>query len=109
MNPIREALKALPGNWHQGEYDGPGDTHCGLGHIHAIMGTTPYSVLDENTADFSVVADLLGKVAAEQYPERAPTSSDLCKYVAFNDHADTTEADVILVFEKAAARLDEQV
>jgi len=48
-------------------------------------------------------------VVREQYPDRAGISGLLTGVGDFNDHPDTTWADVDLVLDKAARRLDEQV
>lgn len=50
----------------------------------------------------------LHAVAKEQYPERLRLRTDLSPAAAFNDHPDTTFADVERVIEKAAIRRLEQ-
>lgn len=105
MNIIERALQTLPGNWIQGDLHNDNGA-CGLGHLH-LNATRPWH--DEVTAG----AQTMDIIANEQYPDRVSdylrVDADLCKFARFNDHPDTTEADVIAVMEKAAVRLNEMV
>lgn len=119
MNVIRQALANLPGKWFQGDIRNPynRDEKCGLGHLSDICVPHPLHNKD-GEALFNQAAILISKVAGEQFPERKGSrytdselhgnSSAFC-FADFNDHPDTTEDDVIMVFEKAAILLDEQV
>jgi len=102
MNPISKALEHLPGNWTKGGIDEHGNT-CGLGHV--------YSFGMEDSIDFSQfrqARDLMEEMARAEYPERvADLSPTYLAFAAFNDHPDTTEAQVIAVMEKAATKYDE--
>jgi hypothetical protein len=53
--------------------------------------------------------DVLADVIREQYPDRIPTGSysNACNVFEFNDHPDTTLADVHAVIEKAIAKVSE--
>ena len=53
-----------------------------------------------------VEAEILLEVIAEQFPDRKGTYGDI---PTFNDHEDTTRADIDLVLEKAIAKADEIV
>ena len=55
----------------------------------------------------SVAAAVLNDVIWEQYPQRSNIFFHSVSY--FNDHPDTTWADVEAVLDKAARRLDEQL
>ena len=94
FNPIREALVHLPGNWVKGPM-GPNGETCALGHL--------YTFGMEQSDDFSEYAtarDLLIDVIQAEYPDRALSFGRNFVAVAdFNDHPDTTEAEVIAVME----------
>lgn len=55
--------------------------------------------------------DLLANIIRENYPERVAGGEEASESViiAFNDHSDTTFADVERVFEKAEVAWDERV
>ena len=101
MNIIDKALSNLPGHWYQGGLGDDNGNFCGIGHI---LYATPY----EGSADNAI--NLMSEVAKEQYSERIdPDNRHTCKFAQFNDHPDTTEAEVIAVMEKASVRLDERI
>ena len=102
MNIIRTALSTVPGNWCKFQLTNSEGKHCGIGHV--IMAYDP--MVHGNLGSHDAVVEMV-KVAKEQYPERL--SEDYPVYTDFNDHPDTTEADVIAVMEKAAVRLDERL
>ncbi len=122
MNPIREALNALPGHWQKGSLNDNKGNHCGLGHMHnALGGSDGYlpMVFDDSAPEYKLSRDLrieaerlrgiMDEVAVEQYPDRVGLSplAYSSKFAEFNDHPDTTEDEVVAVMEKAAIRLDE--
>ena len=101
-NYIREGLKTLPGHWHQGGWrNGAGD-QCGGGHVRSVI-AKEFGEHTEFFRSMDLVFKIMGEVAYEQFPERAEVAS----FFRFNDHPDTTEAEVIAVMEKAALLLDE--
>jgi len=51
-------------------------------------------------------ADVIMDIVGEQFPDRVPNYI-LWSWATFNNHDDTTADDVIMVLEKAAARLEE--
>jgi hypothetical protein len=53
--------------------------------------------------------ELMRQTIAEQFPDRAAFPAAISTVWQFNDHPDTTWADVDLVLDKAARRWDEQV
>jgi len=65
----------------------------------------------------SPLAEAIGKVIVEQYPDRLGFGPEVQTYIAlkgerfaivpFNDHPDTTPADVVRVLEKARLVLEE--
>jgi hypothetical protein len=101
MNVIREAAKRLPGHWYQGWFSDGDGNHCGLGHISEVAA--------EQNIVWGNTLEVLNAVAREQYPERVVRSATYpnAAFSEFNDHADTTEEEVVAVMEKAAVRLDE--
>ena len=105
MNPIREALKNLPGHWYQGDMENEdGTACCGLGWLARAESNYNLSIMEKIDS-----GDFMDKVAFEQYPDRAvDPEGDLRYFAAFNDHPDTTEDEVIAVMEKAAIRWDER-
>lgn len=128
MNAISQAAQNLKGNWHKGGYNGPNNSHCGLGHVGLVLCgkdiTSRFSLFtltnevinpDEslNVNEYTGMWKTMTEVANEQYPERTRdpygvTSGDP-SFASFNDHPSTTEDDVIAVMEKAAVRWDERV
>lgn len=52
---------------------------------------------------------VLSEVIREQFPDRVWATSIESTVVHFNDHPDTTEQDVVAVFEKARVRAEERV
>lgn len=128
MNIIEKAKSSLPGHWHQGEYvdEQSGDKFCALGHIGLQLGAhveatiyqgDTYFFFKENDADaqdeWERANKLLTKIAREQFPERWEGLNERQQMLAdsipyFNDHPETTEEDMILVFEKAAVEWDEE-
>jgi len=105
MNYIRKALEALPGHWfNDGIEDGKGN-YCGLGHLGLVVSEykDPYAFWEH----FEFV-EVMNEVALAQYPERISSDMSL-PFAAFNDHPETTEAEVVAVMEKAAVQWDERV
>lgn len=111
MNVIARAMNRLPGHWFKGYYEENGNL-CGLGAVrHELAIEFGYEDLYDGNIDCSTIYNtsvkILDKVAAEQFPERMPEDDQLCKFVAFNDHSETTLEEVLGVFEKAAVLMDE--
>lgn len=101
MNVIEKALQNLPGHWYQGGLgDGKGN-YCGIGHV-SNASFNQYRAVDYATS-------LMNEVALEQYPDRFEGDTSMVPFAVFNDHPDTTEADVIMVMEKAAIKMEEMV
>lgn len=103
MNPIREAIKTLPGNWIKGTMSDNDGNHCGLGHLACALRDYEDKFRPLRINIRGIALSAMHTVACEQYPERGEN------FVDFNDHPSTTEAEVIAVMEKAAVRFDEQV
>jgi hypothetical protein len=101
MNPIRKAIKTLPGHWHQGSAFGPNNTACGLGHLHRA---TVKSNLDLNL--YCPASKLMSDAAIDKFPERVGGEPGPGAFPNFNDHPETTEDEVIAVMELAADRWD---
>ena len=91
-NPIREALPNVPGHWFKGDVTDWYGNYCGVGHVMNVGGSHSNLMQAARTMD---------RVANELYPERANGW-----FATFNDHADTTEAEVLAVMKKAANVLD---
>jgi len=101
-NVLDEARDRLDGGrkWHQGSMRGPGGGVCLVG---ALLDTA------RTQSDVDRASYLLGDVIQEQYPDLpGVTGSRLAALPTFNDHPDTVWADIELVLDKAARRLDEQ-
>lgn len=129
MNIIEKARENLRGHWYKGEYvdADSGQNFCALGHISLQLGATvekslfdgeDFYSLDtdsfEDLEDWNRANNLLVKVAKEQFPERYENLSGNLSFRAdsipyFNDHEDTTEEDMLIVFGKAAVLWDEEV
>ena len=87
--------------WCQGSGEDWDGRRCLVGAVCAVTE-------DEHTGTFAAL-DALNKVVREQYPHLSAPCIGHHNVVAFNDHPDTTWADVDLVLDKAARRLDEQL
>jgi hypothetical protein len=98
MNPIREAVNALPGQWQKGAMGRPNGARCGLGHVSSVLQDGLHLEL------FNEATDYLTQAAMDKFPER--TSRPKPFFPWFNDHEDTTEQDVIQVMNLAADRWD---
>jgi hypothetical protein len=105
MNKIDAMLSQLREyGWTKEEYFGDDGTCC-------ILGAHKNQVQIGNESGYS---NLVGAVILEQYPDRLDIAPHLGAttwvYIPeFNDHEDTTFADVELVLEKASLRLEEEV
>ena len=68
---------------------------------------------DYGNALVSPAAEILSKIASEQFPDRMDNRLIMPMNhgpaVSFNDHPDTTPEDVFLVLEKASVMEEEQV
>ena len=96
------ALLADPAKWIKRDYAKRADGEvvfgndegavcfCGFGAIQHVLDT-------ENEPD--PLSVLLTDAAREMFPDRVGERS----FAAFNDHPDTTHADVLAVFDKAIA------
>lgn len=86
--------------WHQGDYasnDSPRSRVCVLGAANRAAGRYATDEIGLDLEWEAAVRDVI----SEQFPDRAVMVHN------FNDHPDTTFADVELVLEKAQIRLDE--
>lgn len=100
MNIIRQALAGVQGHWCKDEMrDGYGN-YCGLGHVARL---THNSTQDER---FEAAAEFMNAAAVDKFPNRAGLDSWLSSFANFNDHGETSEADVMAVMELAADRWD---
>lgn len=108
MNTLAKVVKALPGHWTQGRFN-RGDSRCSIGWIYAIGGI-PGHLPGERLREQCEQVKLLDEIVSEQFPDRvADLQASHNATVAFNDHPETTEEDVVAVFEKAAVKWDERV
>lgn len=101
INGARAALEVLRRDgWCKGKWTAPTGEHC-ISGAAIEAGTSLYQPGPHG--DCTSFGHALYDVIDEQFPDR-PMS-----VVGFNDHKDTTFADVELVLEKAALKLDEAV
>jgi hypothetical protein len=95
MNPV-EHVRANLGRdgkrWHKGSLDGPGESMCLIGACMSALTRLAIGPIVE--------------VVGEQYPDRVRAYYKAIP--SFNDHPDTTWADVERVLDKASARWDEE-
>jgi len=102
-NPIREAMTRLEGHWaHRLGQDEDGNK-CGMIWLTDVLAETDEWKETGAKGIQHPATHLLNRVAAEQYPDR----SEGRYFYLFNDHEDTTEAEVLEVMDKAAVRYDE--
>ena len=101
---LREAKRILDSNtWTKHVYFNVAHTHfCLVGALAEVTEGGVVAVESHECEDYRHIAEVI----AEQYPERAGRFGDI---PTFNDHADTTRADIDLVLEKAIAKADEIV
>jgi hypothetical protein len=90
MNDVRKVLDYLDKNgWYQGDMFCPdNESACIKG---AMVGSNVFGVLD-----------IIRDVVEEQFADRINWQPHVDPIVQFNDHPDTTYADVVMVLEKAA-------
>lgn len=99
-NHIRRAIEILARTgWTKNTFTDEEGRHCLQGALYDAYGVCPSRVTGELAADVRLVNETI----EEQYPERYGAVG----ISRFNDHADTTIADVVRVLEKAAVRKDE--
>ena len=110
---LREAKQILDEKgWIKGDYENLVDDahprgYCLVGAIGEVLGTVALA-----ESGLCTESNLLLEVIKEQYPDRClhrATGTDYFDIPTFNDHEDTTRADIDLVLEKAIARADETV
>jgi hypothetical protein len=120
-NILSDAAKVLETSWCQGAYrtdtDKTGESvrFCSLGALAEVLMNN--DMVNDWTVATSMVDDLdelstLANVIIENYPAEFKNSiySDAADIViTFNDEVAQSSYEVISMFEKAAARLDEQV
>lgn len=121
MNPIREAIKTLPGHWHQGSLFARDnlESACGLGHVHMALAQENSKILDEdspiaflskvyNRTDgmYDAASKYMADAARDKFPDRTDELKGVGAFPAFNDNQETTEDEVIAVMELAADRWD---
>ena len=117
MNKLETARNTLTGaqKWTQKKFSTPGGTrHCLLGAMYGIDATN--NGVDEWDVDFAAPeVRVLAEVIAEQYPERmcygfCDVEDDASLIVvSFNDHRDTSFADVDRVLDKAVVKSQELI
>lgn len=103
-NFFRKAAESLPGHWHKGNYtDGQGN-YCLIGHLLKVRGYSDEEIVSGYAEGNSVDAErieFLNVLAIKKFPERTTV------FVAdFNDHADTTEEEVVAFLSDAASEWD---
>jgi hypothetical protein len=103
LNEIQRAARRLPGHWYKGDASDGNGNFCGIGHLLEVMGLP---LIEPNSEELSAkslrvrrMIACLNQAAEDKFPERA---SD--EFAGFNDHEDTTEADVVAVMELAGER-----
>lgn len=88
-NVLDAAADRLRGHWIQHDQTGPRGGVCAVGAVYAVTG--------DHELAFRATVALSG----------ACFDDHGVGLIAFNDRADTTEEDILLVFKKASARMDE--
>lgn len=92
MNPYREMLDYIREHgWCKHLLENDNGQVCLFGAGRNTYAPSGYSIL-------------LSEIITTQFPDRVDKESSV---PAFNDHPDTTQADIELVLEKAAASWDE--
>ena len=108
-NTIREAIRVLNGaGWAKQTFTDQAGRHCLQGALfeaHGVHATETERLGKAVRGVLAADVALVNEVIRDQFPERFGAVG----VSRFNDHPETTEADVILVMEKAAVRKDEQV
>jgi len=106
MNGLREAAENLPGRWYKGFYGDDEGNFCAVGHLRNAFGWDDEAGFREigrdTLSEFHAQIRLLNEVSQEMFPERSGHN-----IVNFNDHPQTTEDEILSVFEKAAVKWEE--
>jgi hypothetical protein len=90
------------GDFHSDKTKPYTSSSCLLGALRleaGLQATPPYVA--------PIASELLKDVISEQYPDRLNMAPAIIP--SFNDHPDTTLADIIAVLEKASVRAQEQI
>ena len=108
-NPIEKVRARLDGGrkWIKGSLGDCSQADaevCIRGAIYAFLDAT-----DQPSVNRISIERPIGATAYEQFPERFALGASGASIPAFNDHPDTTWADVELVLDKASIAWDEQV
>ena len=99
MTKLLEAARILrEGGWITGEYEDDRGAHCLVGAVSAAYGCDGGWAETGAGEDIAAIETAIGLL----FPDHA---SEMI--VDFNDDTETTEADVLLVLEKAAAEAGE--
>ena len=82
---------------------------CATGAIAMVMTGNAWAwcMWEDPESEANALTRALGQVVAEQYPDRLKPADLGYRIVWFNNHGDTTQEDVLAVFEKTAAGLEE--
>lgn len=110
-NVARKAIEVLAARgWHQGEYEDEAGRVCFYGALNLAMGFDSCHEVNDDVTKVGLTAEV---IVREQFADRLKLASGQVgntggQVVEFNDHPDTTLADVLLVLEKTAIKLDEQ-
>jgi hypothetical protein len=111
---IDQAIEELKNGWIKGDYETEHGV-CALGACGKVADQLRGDrdrFEDEEALRISAlkcrVEDEIDAIVREQYPDRLNSDGGLVPIAAFNDHPDTKLEEVIAVFEKAKARLEEE-
>ncbi len=107
---VRQAAANLQGRWVKGVMY-RGEASCGLGHVQRLVEPGMAEGESSTTVEAARLRvdlfSMMHEVATEQYPDRTMAHGGF--FPDFNDHEDTTEAEVVAIMEKVAVRLDEEI
>lgn len=109
-NPLRQAAQLVPGHWYQGGMEDAHGNRCGIGHLYAAIREEPQAPV----SDLGLLLSAMNTAAHDKFPDRIGTwvengvgaAGIMHPFAQFNDHAQTSEADVVAVMELAADRWD---
>jgi hypothetical protein len=80
-----------------------GDNRCIVMHMGDVYMSIPWAEIGPQ--DRSVAWRMLNEIVKEEYSDRLQGRRQ--PLAVFNDHPDTTKAEVLAVIEKASARFEE--
>jgi hypothetical protein len=105
-----QSVISVPQKWVKGELTNDKGRYCAVGALYKAF-TTWESVWVLDAEEHPQIRRLrarLNRIAGEQFPDLASSGSGHYYLECLNDHLKTHHVDIMKVYEKARAELEEQ-